>query len=126
MKSIITSLLITSLAVNALEHSGSSNSSTSPRLQPSPRQELRINGEIKQSHKYSKKSKRLVSETLSAVLGNGNYLKVKCTHKKNKPPQYSGKVTKNGQKVITNAQSAEQDFNTLKVLFLQKNPKPQQ
>lgn len=122
MKFLSLFLLTSSLASYGLEQSSSSNSSsTSPRFKESPRKELQIDGEIKRIREFSKHNTRLKRITYLATFKSGNSLEITCTFKKNKPSKYSGKVIKNGEENQLNVISAEQDYNKLNVLYLEKN-----
>lgn len=115
--------LTISLATHPLENSGSSNSSSScsPRLKESPRKELQLM-QITRTPLYSKDKTRLKRETFSGIFGNGNSMEMSCIFKKSKPSKYKGITIKNGQKAKADPFSAEQDFKTLKIAYLQNNP----
>jgi hypothetical protein len=122
MKFFTLVLLTFSLANYALEHSGSSqSSSTSPRLKESPRTELQIDGKITCARTFSKDKTRLKCETLLAAFKGGHQMEISCIFKKNKPSKYAGNVIKNQEKIKVNPISAEQDFSKLKALFIQQN-----
>ena len=104
----------------AFENSGPSNSS-SPRSPSSPR-ELQIAGNVKRSHKYSKDKTRLKRETYSVTFNSGNSLEISCTYNTKRAAIYEGETIKNQEKTKINTKSAEQDFNKLKVLYMQQNP----
>lgn len=122
MKFFTLVLLTFSLANYPLEHSGSSqSSSTSPRLKESPRTELQIDGKITCARTFSKDKTRLKCETLLAAFKGGHQMEISCTYKRNKPPKFSGSIIKNQEKTKINKISAAQDFSKLKALFIQQN-----
>ncbi|CAN5139529.1 hypothetical protein BH09DEP1_BH09DEP1_7740 [soil metagenome] len=98
----------------ALEHSGSSEtSSKSPR-------ELAIQGTVAREYTQSKKDGRIKTETLSALFVSGKKISITCTHK-GKTEKYIGFIEQKNKKLIVSSVSAEQDFKKLKLAYLQNN-----